>query len=418
MEKYIKDPIHGNIKVDPKLIDNPYFQRLRHVVQNGMAYMVFPSMRHTRFEHSLGTYHVASKMVDRVVKKSLEEKFSDDFKEKIRKLALYHDIGHFPFSHTFEFALEVLKYLNRDKYNEVINLTGFSKDLFKLHEMMGIRLLEEMGEKEIATLMREVYKDKSSDELVNIARLIINSDLDADRLDYLQRDSYYSGAKFGIIDPERIIITMRITPEGYVFPPKAIDDLEHFFLARFHMYSSVYNHSVIEIYNRVMAYFIAFAINESILKLPSDLEEFKTFTDEQIFLALVEAKNKPEFSHFYSSLVERRKYKRALLQGSQAHDLLKIITKNEKEFYQTILRYKGKIVIGDAELRTSTNNIKIERKMGQRTYLKDFKEEDAVTIPPERHRIYIGAYDDDSAKQIMEYFEKEFSINISSEFKP
>ena len=79
---------------------------------------------------------------------------------------------------------------------------------------------------------------------------------------------------------------MSITPEGYIFPPKAIDDLEHFFLARFHMYSSVYNHPVIEIYNRVMAYFIAFALDSSLLKFPNNLEEFKTFTDESVFLAL------------------------------------------------------------------------------------------------------------------------------------
>ena len=410
MEKYIKDPLYGNIRIDPNMIDTPYFQRLRHITQNGMAYMVFPSMRHSRFEHSLGVYQIAFKMIDRIRKESLTMELKSDSKDKIKKLALYHDLGHLPFSHTFEFAFEVLQYINPNIYDQILNFTGFKGILFKLHEMIGIKLLEEMGDRELSDLMRDVYtKSEPDDEFKKIMKLIINSNLDADRLDYLQRDSYYSGAKFGIIDPERIIITMNITPEGYKFPPKAIDDLEHFFLARFHMYSSVYNHPVIEIYNRVMAYFIAFALDSSLLKFPENFEEFKTFTDESVFLALVKAKNDQNLSHFYYSLVERRKYKRALIEGAQARDLLKLIS-SDKEFYKTVLDYKGKVVIGEAELNTSIDKIKIERKMGYRRYIKDLREEEAVTIPPERHRIYIGAYDDDSSKRIANHFEKEYNI--------
>ena len=410
MEKYIKDPLYGNIRIDPNMIDTPYFQRLRHITQNGMAYMVFPSMRHSRFEHSLGVYQIAFKMIDRIRKESLTMELKSDSKDKIKKLALYHDLGHLPFSHTFEFAFEVLQYINPNIYDQILNFTGFKGILFKLHEMIGIKLLEEMGDRELSDLMRDVYtKSEPDDEFKKIMKLIINSNLDADRLDYLQRDSYYSGAKFGIIDPERIIITMNITPEGYKFPPKAIDDLEHFFLARFHMYSSVYNHPVIEIYNRVMAYFIAFALDSSLLKFPENFEEFKTFTDESVFLALVKAKNDQNLSHFYYSLVERRKYKRALIEGAQARDLLKLIS-SDKEFYKTVLDYKGKVVIGEAELNTSIDKIKIERKMGRKDNPRDLREEEAVTIPPERHRIYIGAYDDDSSKRIANHFEKEYNI--------
>ena len=411
MEKYIKDPLYGNIRIDPNMIDIPYFQRLRHIMQNGMAYMVFPSMRHSRFEHSLGVYHIASKMIDRIRTESLTIELKSDLKDKIKKLALYHDLGHLPFSHTFEFAFEVLQYINPNIHNQILNFAGFKGKLFKLHEMIGIKLLEEMGDKELSDLMGEIYeRGEPKDEFKKIVKLIINSDLDADRLDYLQRDSYYSGAKFGIIDPERIIITMSITPEGYIFPPKAIDDLEHFFLARFHMYSSVYNHPVIEIYNRVMAYFIAFALDSSLLKFPDNFEEFKTFTDESVFHALVKAKNDPNLSHFYNSLVERRKYKRALIEGVQAHSLLKVISDNKEEFYKTILDFKGKVVIGEVELSTSINKIKIERKMGNRSYNMDLREEEAVTIPPERHRIYIGAYNDDISNKITEYFKKEYNI--------
>lgn len=417
MEKYIKDPLYGNVRIDPNAIDIPYFQRLRHIMQNGMAYMVFPSMRHSRFEHSLGVYHIASKMIDRIrtedlTKKELKE-LKSDLKDKIKKLALYHDLGHLPFSHTFEYAFEVLQYVNHDIYDQILKFAGFKGKLLKLHEMIGIRLLKEMGDEELSELMREVYeRGEPKDKIKKIIKLIINSDLDADRLDYLQRDSYYSGAKFGIIDPERIIITMNITPNGYIFPPKAIDDLEHFILARFHMYSSVYNHPVIEIYNRVMAYFIAFALDRSLLKFPNDLEEFKTFTDESVFLALQKAKNDPNLFHFYHSLVERKKYKRALIEGTQAHDLLNAISEHKEKFYETILDYKGKVVIGEVELNTSIDKIKIERKMGNWPYHKDLREEEAVTKPSERHRIYIGAYDDESSNKITEYFKKEYNVII------
>ncbi|MCI4435275.1 MAG: HD domain-containing protein [Ignisphaera sp.] len=372
-------------------------------------------MRHSRFEHSLGVYHIASKMIDRIRTESLTIKLESDLKDKIKKLALYHDIGHLPFSHTFEYAFEVLQYLNSNIYNQILNFAGFKSKLLKLHEMIGIRLLKEMGDKELSELMRKVYErgEPKDDESIKIIKLIINSELDADRLDYLQRDSYYSGAKFGVIDPERIIITMSITPDGYVFPPKAIDDLEHFFLARFHMYSSVYNHPVIEIYNRVMAYFIAFALDSSLLEFPNDLEEFKTFTDESVFLALKNAKNKPELFHFYRSLVERRKYKRALIEGDQADALLKAISEHKEKFYRTILEeYKGKVVIGEVELYTSIDKIKIERKLGNWPYYKDLIAEEGVTIQQGRHRIYIGAYDDESSNKITEYFKKEYNLII------
>jgi hypothetical protein len=150
-------------------------------------------------------------------------------------------------------------------------------------------------------------------------------------------------------------------------------------------------------------------LDSSLLKFPENFEEFKTFTDESVFLALVKAKNDQNLSHFYYSLVERRKYKRALIEGVQARDLLKLIS-SDKEFYKTVLDYKGKVVIGEAELNTSIDKIKIERKMGRKDNPKDLREEEAVTIPPERHRIYIGAYDDDSSKRIANHFEKEYNI--------
>ncbi|MEJ2772091.1 MULTISPECIES: HD domain-containing protein [unclassified Stygiolobus] len=87
-------------------------------------------------------------MIDRIRTESLTIKLESDLKDKIKKLALYHDLGHLPFSHTFEYAFEVLKYINPSIYNQILNFTGFQVKLFKLHEMIGIRLLEEMGDQQ------------------------------------------------------------------------------------------------------------------------------------------------------------------------------------------------------------------------------------------------------------------------------
>ncbi|BBG25047.1 hypothetical protein IC006_2382 [Sulfuracidifex tepidarius] len=413
--KYIRDPIHGIVRIDKDLIDNPFFQRLRYVVQNGMAYMVFPSMRHSRFEHSLGTYHVASMMLDKVHGLSL----GNDEKERVKRLALYHDIGHFPFSHTFEYAAKVLEYLNPGVYHTLVSLVGQREKLqTKLHEVMGMRILRELGEKELSDFMSKVYsKSEPKDDLTKVGKLIVNSDLDADRLDYLQRDSYYSGAKFGLIDPERLINTMDVTVNadsitGYMFPSKAIDDLEHFFLARFHMYSSVYNHPVIEIYNTVMAYFIAFALSKSWLTLPSDLKDFLNFTDDSVTHVLRGMRGDKDFSHFYHALVCRRRYKRASLEGSQARYFMKAIAQkgHEKELYQRLLEFKGKVVLDYVEIKTETGNILIKRSFGKKEAPRSLSDEESVVIPPERDKVYIGTYDDESAHEISEYFKEEFDV--------
>ncbi|AWR95391.1 HD domain-containing protein [Acidianus brierleyi] len=410
MVKYIRDPIYGIIEIDENYINSPYFQRLRYIIQNGMAYLVFPSMRHSRFEHSLGTRYIASKLLNKIL-----NNITQDDKSKILELAMYHDIGHFPFSHTFEFATEILKYLNKNKYDQLIRLTGFIKGLAKLHEMMGIRVLKEMNKNDIADLMSKVYNIEPSNnsEVVKIAKLIINSELDADRLDYLQRDSYYSGAKFGIIDPERIINEMRICANGYIFPPKAIDDLEHFFLARFHMYSSVYNHVVIEIFNRIMAYFIAYAISNDDINIPTNVQEFIDFTDDKIISILRVKKN--DYEPLYNAIINRRRYLRSTLEGKTAEQLIQLLDQEKvaKDFFNDIIfPYEGKIIIGKTEIETKRSDIYIERTIGSYQNNTEFEREDIVKLP-DRYRIHIAVYDESLKKEVSRYFSKNFNIGLT-----
>lgn len=428
--KRIRDPLYGLISIDDDLIKSPYFQRLRYIIQNGMAYMVFPSMNHTRFEHSIGAYHLLVRMKDKIDKVFETEKndLSLDW-ETLEKLVLYHDIGHLPFSHTFEKAFEILKYLdkylnnNSNKYQQINSFIkkeiGITKRSEKIHDYIGIVVLRYMNEDEVADLKKEVYVDPKSKDS-KLARLIINSDLDVDRLDYLQRDAYFAGAKFGLIDVDRlrefeieyISALDGCKPERYfyVFQPKSIDDLEHYFLARFHMYSSVYEHPVVSIYNGIMAYFIAYAIYKDLIDFENITkpEKFLYFTDDSVLHLLKNKKDDPEFKHFYEAIIERKKYKKAIIYSDK---IAKNFSKNFKNYkdkiYNFLIKHGGKVIITDEYVKSDIKNILIH--VGD-----EYKPaKDSLKVPHSRYKICVGVYNDENLiREVKEYFEDEFKIKL------
>ncbi|MCY0861189.1 MAG: HD domain-containing protein [Metallosphaera prunae] len=412
--KGIRDPIYGLISIDEELISSPYFQRLRYVVQNGMAYLVFPSMRHSRFEHSLGTYYQFQKISEK-----LRDYVKDEL-ELVGKLALYHDIGHLPFSHTFEYSFEVLRYLNRELYEEILKkVTGETqKQTAKLHEYMGMRILREIKEEEVADLMKGVYQGGGQNDLVGLATLIINSkDLDIDRLDYLQRDSYYSGTKYGLLPVDRLWdfeIVKKNEKFKYLFRLKSIDDLEHYFLARYHMYSSIYNHCVVEIFNRIMAFLIAKLIADGFIK-PEEIYEpsrFLNFTDDSILAALkVAVERKEEYRPFYESIYLRRKYSRAMLTGDEAQNLKSILEdKSEAEpIYSELVRLNGSAVIGANEIVMESQNILIRKDEHVKLSLNESRE---VNLPSKRYKVCIGVYDSKAMETIINLF-KRYHISLN-----
>ncbi len=230
--KYIRDPLYGNIKVEGvalELIETPEMQRLLRIKQLGYTYLVYPGANHTRFEHSLGTFYVEKKMCDAL---GVDE-------EVACIAALLHDVGHGPFSHTLEYLLNLM----------------WGKDHMAITREMilGKRTLQDC---EHGTSIREVLEryGVSADEVVDVLggkrghiSEMVHGHLDADQIDYLMRDAYYTGVAYGVIDVDRIIQTMKVHEGMVVFEKKGVSSLESMLVARALMYSAVYLHKTVRI---------------------------------------------------------------------------------------------------------------------------------------------------------------------------
>ena len=215
------DPIYGFISIESKLIleliNHKFFQRLRRISQMGLSNLVYPGAHHTRFEHALGSLHLMQKVIYTLKQKGVL--ISKDENEAMQIAILLHDIGHGPFSHATENIL--LKEIN----HEIISL-----NIIKL-------LNEEMKGK--LSLAIEIFTNKYKRKFMY---QLVSGQIDVDRLDYLKRDSFYTGVAEGNINVERIITMMNVESDKLVFESKALHSLEKFLLARRLMYWQVYLH--------------------------------------------------------------------------------------------------------------------------------------------------------------------------------
>ena len=225
-EKVFKDPIHSFVRVTDmliwQLIETPEFQRLRRIKQLGGTHIVYPTAEHSRFSHSLGVYFIARRMIDILRKQGVE--FSESDRMLILCAALLHDLGHGPFSHSFEAVLGI----NHEVFTHRILLEGTQVS----------RLLDEYEAgfaKKVSDIIGKAYPDR-------LIVSLISSEIDADRLDYLLRDSYFTGTPYGEIDLERILRTMRVEDGRIVFKYSGMHALEDYLLSRYQMYWQVYLH--------------------------------------------------------------------------------------------------------------------------------------------------------------------------------
>jgi HD superfamily phosphohydrolase len=229
--KYIHDTVHGTIRIDPfllQLVESPELQRLSGIKQLGFSYLVFPGANHTRLEHSLGTCHVARE-ITRAVGLNTEDA------QKVIAAALLHDIGHGPYSHTLEGLFHsILKSEHTELTKKII--TG-DYDIIPASEAQLIRdrntipeILEGNGlkPKEVAGLVTGAEKTGYIDifgkhrSMGSAAGDIIHSALDADQLDYLLRDSHYTGVAYGTIDLDRLLQTIAIHHDQIVVHEKGV----------------------------------------------------------------------------------------------------------------------------------------------------------------------------------------------------
>ena len=265
----VRDPIHGLIELSERevqLINTRVFQRLRRIRQLAMAFLVYPGALHTRFDHSIGVMHIAGRICAEL-KKDRGNKISKEDIEKVRFAALLHDIGHGPFSHTSEDILAAVNNTNKDGIDS--NTDG-KQDRKKIHEKITADIIQmdsdisHILDSDERDFVVKLIKDK---DMWDWRRNIISSDLDADKMDYLLRDAYFAGVKYGQYDLEQIIESCRIyKAEGgattLVMSSAGIYALEQLLLARYHMTQQVYQHRVSLISDQMIIRGIALAIRE------------------------------------------------------------------------------------------------------------------------------------------------------------
>ncbi len=222
--KIINDPVHGFITIPSELIfdiiEHPYFQRLRHIKQLGLTCLVFPGAIHTRFQHAVGAMHLMTLAVEML--KVKENEISEEEIQGLYLAILLHDIGHGPFSHALEHTLV------ENVSHETLSLLFFHR----LNEAFD-------GKLQLATrIFSDDYPKKFLHQLVS-------GQLDVDRLDYLMRDSFFTGVSEGVISTDRIIKMLNVYNDELVVDVKGIYSIENFIVARRLMYWQVYLHKTV-----------------------------------------------------------------------------------------------------------------------------------------------------------------------------
>ncbi len=225
--KLIRDPLHGYIGLDElavDIVDTAEMQRLRRIRQLGFSYLVYPGANHTRFEHSLGTYHLVCLLIERLGLKKDEER-------ELIVASLIHDVGHGPYSHVTNSVMKE----NTGKSHEDIDDIVFGREQPPKEGSTIVDVLEKhsIDKKDVVNYIKGKGDGISQ---------ILNGEVDADKMDYLVRDSYYTGVAYGLIDNTRLIQGLDFHDGKLVITQKGILPASHLLFARFLMYPTVYYH--------------------------------------------------------------------------------------------------------------------------------------------------------------------------------
>lgn len=301
MRKVIRDPIHGYIEIDDlaiAIIDTVEMQRLRRIRQLGFSYLVYPGANHTRFEHSLGTYHLMNVLLETLEVAKEEEK-------ELIVASLIHDVGHGPYSHVTEPLLKKFTGKSHEDIEDII----FKQDTEA-----------ESSATTIAEVLEEHYMDKR--KIVGYIKgekveygderdfsKILNGEIDVDKMDYLVRDSYYTGVAYGVVDNIRLIQGLDFFKGSLVITEKGILPAEYLLFSRFLMYPTVYNHHT----SRIAQLMLLKAL-DAFIESKSEPEDYavalRKMDDSEINIALRKAKGYPK--EMMERINERRLFKRAV----------------------------------------------------------------------------------------------------------
>lgn len=237
--KVLRDPIHEYIHIEYQVIwdclNSPEFQRLRRIHQLGATHQVYHAAEHSRFSHSLGVYEIVRRMVNEV--EGLKEALSEEEQIEVMLAGMLHDIGHGPFSHSFESVLE----FNHEKMGALI-LLGEST----IHDVLVSH------HPDLPKHIVDILQHKHSNPILN---QVVSGQLDADRMDYLLRDAYFTGTSYGTFDLERVLRTLRLHDDKLVVKESGVHTIEDYIMARYHMYWQVYYHPVSRSFETILVRF-------------------------------------------------------------------------------------------------------------------------------------------------------------------
>ncbi|UEQ78704.1 HD domain-containing protein [Chryseobacterium arthrosphaerae] len=334
--KIINDPVHGFIRIPHEIlfdiIEHPYFQRLRRIGQTGLLNLIFPGATHTRFHHALGAMHLMFTALETLKQKGV--KISEEEEKGAMLAILMHDIGHGPFSHALESML-------MDDWH---------------HEKLSLLLMNKLNEEFNGQLSMaiEMFQGKYHRKFFN---QLISSQLDVDRLDYLKRDSFFTGVSEGNINTQRIISMMNVCEEGeLVIDAKGIYSIENFLTARMFMYWQVYYHKtsalaeflLVKILERAK-YLISqgvelpatdnlkyFLYRSKSAATAEDIERFTKLDDNDVIQAMKEWQNSEDFvlSYWCRCVIQRNLPKTIISSHPFHEELIAEKVENTNKFFR------------------------------------------------------------------------------------
>ena len=281
----ILDPIHGYIRVlerEVAVIDHPLFQRLRRIRQLSGAHLTYPSAQHTRFEHSLGVMHIASQAGHMLIDKGMMD---TDHLGLLRLAALLHDVGHGPFSHLFE---EILRHGNtsHEDFGRQIVLDSDLGDIIQAHGYDKKAIVD-------------VAFGTSKHQYLN---QIVSGSLSADMMDYLRRDSYFTGAQMGRTEHQRIIQSFVVHKKELAIERSAVYSFESMMHERYQMFRAVYFHRTVRAAEVMMLE--ALRISDVALGFTDfEIEKMPSLTDEAV-LSAISASTAPELARARSLVTD------------------------------------------------------------------------------------------------------------------
>jgi len=321
--KWIKDPIHGYIgltQVELDLLSSPLLQRLRDIQQLSFVELVYPDARHNRLGHSLGVMHLAGRWAEFLQQNSKDIytnktiNIRDKDVQHLRIAGLLHDIGHGPFSHASEFVLKSfirwLKSINENSVHE-----NFAERIICNNKIKKILEKYKIDVKKIISLI----KGNSDPPFYG---QIIKSVIDADKLDYLTRDSYHAGVpEYGTLDLLRVIFTSRIHNGNIVWFRKGLYAAESVILSKFFIYRAVYFHHTVRAAWAMCEHMLYFAFKENIISEKDfQIDKFYNVTDKFIIGKILMCKKKKSKAHWYLKQLLERNLPKCILENQEIRD--------------------------------------------------------------------------------------------------